>query len=141
MPRLDDNEAIRALDEVRSFLIKEGRGDLVEKVADVITTLHPPLPRPEDLLSTAQAATILRIRAVNTLRRWAGDGLLEGYRVGGQIKLTPASVEALSSSPIARRQRAYESALGAALDPFDGGDEPLPPSGRAHVGRKPWESQ
>ena len=140
MPRLDDNEAIRALDEVRSFLIAEGKSDLVEKVADVMTTLHPPLPRAGDLLSIVEAAAILNVRSVNTVRRWAGEGILDGYRVGGRIMVTPSSVEALARSPIARRQRAYESVLGTALEPFDGGDEPLPPTGRAHIGRKPWET-
>ena len=54
------------------------------------------------------------------------------------IKVTPESVDKLQTSPIAQRQRRYETALGAALAPFDGGDEPLPPTASAHVGRKPW---
>jgi excisionase family DNA binding protein len=138
--RLDDNDAIRALDEVRSFLIAEGKSDLVEKLADVVTTLRPPLPRPGDLLSTGEAAAILGIRSVNTIKRWASDGLLDGYRVGGRIKVTPESVDKLQTSPIAQRQRRCETALGASLAPFDGGDEPLPPTGSAHVGRKPWDA-
>jgi hypothetical protein len=137
---LDDSDAIRALDEVRSFLIAEGKSDLVEKLADVITTLHPPLPQAGDLLSTHEAAAILGVRSINTIKRWASDGILDGYRVDGRIKVTPESVEKLQTSPIARRLRVCESALGAALAPFDGGDEPLPPTGSAHVGRKPWDA-
>ena len=141
MARLDEREAIRALNEVRSYLIAEGKSELVEKVSDVIAELRPERPQPVgDLLSTGEAAAMLGVRSINTIKRWAGDGLLEGYRVGGRIKVTRSSVEALLKSPIAERQRTYEAELAAALDPFDAGDEPLPPTGHAHEGRKPWDT-
>ncbi len=139
MARLDESEALRALDEVRKYLIAEGRSDLVEKVADVITTLQPDRRPPVgELLSTGEAAALLGVRSINTVKRWAGDGILDGYRVGGRVKVTQSSVEKLLKSPIAKRQRRYEHDLAAALDPFDGGAEPPPPTGRAHQGRKPW---
>jgi excisionase family DNA binding protein len=141
MARLDQRDAIRALDDVRSYLVAEGKSDLVEKVAEVIAALQPDRQPPVgELLSTGEAATLLGVRSINTIKRWVGDGLLEGYQVGGRVKVTRASVEALLKSPIAERQRTYEAELGAALEPFDGGEEPLPPTGRAHDGRKPWDA-
>jgi excisionase family DNA binding protein len=140
MNRLDQRDAIRALDEVRTYLVAEGKSELVGKVADVIDSLRPSAQPPAvDLLSTSEAAALLGVRSINTIKRWASDGLLEGYRVGGRIKVTRASVDAMLKSPIAERQRTYEHDLDAALEPFDGGDEPLPPTGRAHEGRKPWD--
>jgi excisionase family DNA binding protein len=136
---MDRGAALRTLDEVRSQLIAEGQTDLVGKVADVIRYLRPSLPPVGELLSTTEAAAILGVRSINTVKRWATDGLLEGYRVGGRIKVTRASVERILKSPIAERQHTYERDLDAALAPFDAGDDPLPPTGRAHEGRKPWD--
>ena len=139
---LDRGAAIRTLDDVRSQLIAEGKRELVGKVADVIRYLQPPTQPPVgDLLSTTEAAAILGVRSINTVKRWATDGLLEGYRVGGRIKVTRASVEQILRSPIADRQRTYERELDAALAPFDAGDEPIPETGRAHVGQKPWDAE
>jgi excisionase family DNA binding protein len=141
MSRLDTREAVRALDEVRSYLIAEGKSDLVAKVADIIASLEPSRQPPAGgLLSTSEAAALLGVRSINTIKRWAGDGLLEGHRLGGRIKVTRSSVEALLKSPIADRQRTYEHDLAGALEPFDAGDDPLPPTGRAHAGRKPWDT-
>jgi excisionase family DNA binding protein len=141
MTGVDQRDAIRALNDVRSYLLAEGKSDLVEQVTQVIAALQTDRQPPVgDLLSTGEAATLLGVRSINTIKRWAGDGLLEGYQVGGRVKVTRASVEALLKSPITARQRTYEAELAAALDPFDGGDEPLPSTGRAHEGRKPWDS-
>ena len=121
--------------------VKGTKSELVGKVADVIRYLQPPTQPPVgDLLSTTEAAAILGVRSINTVKRWATDGLLEGYRVGGRIKVTRASVDQILRSPIADRQRTYERELDAALAPFDAGDEPIPETGRTHIGRKPWDT-
>ena len=139
MAQIHEDKDIRQLEAVRSSLLARGRSDLVEKVAEVISALEPSSQTPTSaLLSTGEAAAILGVRSINTIKRWAGDGILEGYRVGGRIKVTRASVEALLRSPIAERQQTYERDLGHALAPFDAGDDSLPPTGRAHEGRKPW---
>jgi excisionase family DNA binding protein len=141
MTTRDDSAAIQALEDVRSYLVDEGREELGGKVAEVISALRPDhRPPVRSLLSTGEAAALLGVRSINTIKRWASDGLLEGYRVGGRVKVTRASVETLLKSPIAEGQRKYERDLAAALDPFDAGDEPLPPTGRAHAGRKPWDT-
>jgi excisionase family DNA binding protein len=141
MTQLSRGEALRTLDEVRSQLIAEGKSDLVGKVADVMRSLQPPGPSPVgELISTTEAAAILGVHSINTVKRWAADGLLVGYRVGGRIKVTRASVEKILQSPIADRQRVFERELDRALAPFDAGDESLPPTGRTHKGRKPWDA-
>jgi excisionase family DNA binding protein len=137
---MERRTAIRTLDAVRGQLMAEGKNDMVEQVADVIRYLQPSAALPVvDLISTSEAATILGVRSINTVKRWAADGLLEGYCVGSRIKVTRASVEKILQSPIAERQRTYERELDAALAPFDAGDDPIPDTGRTHVGRKPWD--
>jgi excisionase family DNA binding protein len=90
------------------------------------------------LLSTEEAAEILGVRSSNTVKRLAREGLLAGFQVGGRVKVTRASVERLRGSSALARQQDYERDLAEVLDPFDAGDEPLPPSELPHMGRVPW---
>ena len=74
------------------------------------------------LLTTGQAANVLGIRSVNTVKRWIYDGLLVGYRRGGRILVSVDSVAQLIASSELASQRAFESRLDKALKPLDGLD-------------------
>jgi excisionase family DNA binding protein len=92
------------------------------------------------VVTTGEAAKLLGIRSVNTVKRWVNDGLLNGLRLGSRVMVTRESVERLLESAVPERQRVWEEGLAEALAPFDAGDEQLAPSAATSRGRKPWES-
>src|SRR5271167_676170 len=90
------------------------------------------------LITTGEAARLLGVRSINTIKRWAIDGVLEGFRRGGRILVSRRSVERLVGSPPLAEQKKFEADQEEALAPFDvGDDEPLPTS--AMSGRKPLQ--
>jgi excisionase family DNA binding protein len=95
-------------------------------------------PRP---LTTGEAARLLGVRSVNTIKRWVREGRLEGYRRGTRVLVSPRSVEAMRASPALAAEQAYERDLDAALAPFDAGEETVEPMGLTSTGRKPWTPQ
>lgn len=122
----------------------EARGDaqLARRVERAITILQNDRePGEHELMTTGAAAQALGIRSVNTIKRWASQGLLEGVRRGGRVLVTHASVEKLKGHTSLDRQAAFERELDAALDPFDAGDEPIPDVSMTWTGRKPWEQR
>ncbi len=74
---------------------------------------------PPELLSSGEAATLLGVRSVNTVKRWAREGLLEGYQVGGRVKVTRRSAEAFRDHPVSTGERQVERTLEAVMAPFD----------------------
>jgi excisionase family DNA binding protein len=102
-------------------------------------TMHPASKEPE-LISIEEAAELLGVRSVNTLKRWARDGLLEGSQVRGRVQVSRASVDRLLESALLTRQQEYERDLADVLDAFDAGDGPIPESELPHMGRAPWDS-
>jgi excisionase family DNA binding protein len=130
------------LEEIRSQLRDRGDAALAEKlerhIADLRGSISAPMP-PGGVVTTGEAARALGVRSVNTVKRWAAEGLLQGFRRGGRILISLESVEKLKRTSIVGRQREWEAGLDEALAPFDVGDEHLPPSDVTTLGNKPWE--
>jgi excisionase family DNA binding protein len=129
-------EITSRLTKVSGQLAERGEADLSREIDSVIADLHQDkeLDRPGDVLTTGEAATLLGVRSVFTIKRWARDGLLEGFRRGGRILVTRASVDRMLRNPNLAEQHAAEADLAS----MDVGDEPVP-----HLswsGRKPWEA-
>lgn len=124
----------RKLERVAEKLAERGQDDLAREVDAVVSDLrrNRGLKDP-DVMTTGEAAAALGVRSVFTVKRWARDGILDGFRRGGRILITRASVERLLNSPTVAKQRAAE----ADLEEFDAGEEALPPM--PWLGRKPWE--
>ncbi len=132
---------LEALRQAHDYLMRRGEATLAKGVSSAMESLLPTdRPSSADLLTTGEAARLLSVRSINTIKRWAREGLLEAYQVGGRVKVTRQSVQRILESPVIERQQAFERDLGAALEPFDAGDDPVPPARDAHIGRKPWES-
>lgn len=131
-------EPLTRLATVAAQLEAEGQVELAREVMVALDELQHQASSPADLLTTGEAASLLGIRSLNTIKRWAAAGLLEGYPRGGRVLVTRASVERLLRSPTLAEQRAWEQRVDQALAPFDLSAEPLPPIGAAHAGRKPW---
>lgn len=131
--------AIQDLKELAREL--EDRGDikLAQRVDSAISALADRRDTDTELMTTGAAAQELGISSVNTIKRWASQGLLEGFRRGGRVLVSRASVEKMKGLRPLSQQVAFERELDEALDPFDVGDEPVPELSMTWVGRKPWE--
>jgi excisionase family DNA binding protein len=96
---------------------------------------------PGDLLTPAEAAVALGVHSVNTIKRWARDGQLEGYHIGGRILVSRRSVEAFQHASTLKRQRTFERDLDAALAPFDAtAEEAAALTEGTPTGRTPWRT-
>ncbi len=134
---------VRKLECIADALREEGNTALAQQVAEVIVEVKKMATRPRPaepdggVMTTGEAARLLGVRSINTIKRWAIEGLLEGYRRGGRILVARASVERLVGSPSVADQKRFEAEQDRVWDPFDAGDEPLP-----HVsapGRRLWD--
>lgn len=135
----DLTSTLARLDELAEELTRRGESDLAEQARSVASDVRTATVASE-LMSTSDAAAMLSVRSINTVKRWAREGLLEGFQVGGRVKVTRASVERLLNSAMIARQQAYEQDLAEVLDAFDVGDGPVPQSELPHIGRAPWDS-
>jgi hypothetical protein len=132
-----------AIDELRELareLEDHGDGQIAQRMNRAISTLASDRKVVEgELLTTGAAARELGIRSVNTIKRWAAQGVLDGFRRGGRILVSRASVEKMKGHKSLKQELAFERELDKALDPFDVGEEPIPELSATWVGRKPWE--
>ena len=57
-----------------------------------LTHRPPKISADSDVLTTGQAAAALRLRSVNTVKRWVREGTLDGFRRGSRILILRGSV-------------------------------------------------
>jgi excisionase family DNA binding protein len=134
-------QTVERLRETSAELKRRGIDDLAQTVDRVIADLNSSsFVVASNLITTGEAAQMLGVRSVNTIKRWAGDGVLEGFRRGGRVLVTRASVEAMLNDSRLARYKKQQQELDEALAPFDAGDRPLPRSDILWDGRKPWET-
>lgn len=124
------------LEEIAQVLEQRGQVDVARQVGEVISELREEgqVVRGPDLMTTGEAAEALGVRSVFTIKRWARDGLLDGFQRGGRILVTRESVERMLTSPKVADLRQQEADLAA----FDANGEQVPPI--SWSGRKPWKS-
>jgi excisionase family DNA binding protein len=130
-----------ALQRASEKLQSQGDQELANELLDIAQKLRSGVPEPPDgLVTTGEAAKLLGIRSVNTIKRWVRDGLLLGFQRGGRILVSRSSVDAILASPPVANQQAYERDLHEAMEPFDAGDDiAVPPT--HWPGKKPWERE
>jgi len=135
----DIHESIRQLEEVRDHLLPTGDVAVIQKLTTVLDRLREETTEDDDLLTTTEAARLLSVRSINTVKRWAREGLLDGRHIGGRVKVTRASVDKLLGTPFVEGQQRFERDLHEAFDPFDPGDERAADLDAALAGRDPWD--
>src|ERR1035437_5774516 len=126
----------KALEGVSGKLHERGQADLASEGDAVVSVLRQDAegnPAVE-MMTIEEAATLLGVRSLFTITRWAVEGILDGFRRGNQILVTRASVERILHTPRVAQLRAVD----AELDPFDAGDEVVPRT--SWSGRRPWEA-
>ena len=135
-------EAARDLEIVRQALQQEGRQDLAARLDRALAALGPADPGTrQDLMTTTEAARALGVRSVNTIKRWAHDGLLTGYRLGGRVLVTRESVDAMLRNAALTEHRRFERELDDVASTFDVIEEDaarLSDLEMPRTGRKPW---
>jgi len=138
--QMSSTDALQELERLARELDDRGDRQLARRVDRVISALKAERGNAEsDLMTTGEATKALGIRSVNTIKRWAAQGLLDGFRRGGRILVSRASVEKMKGHKSLEQELVFERELDEALDPFDVGDEPIPELSSTWTGRKPWE--
>ena len=130
--------AISELEQLAHDLLERGERGMARRVERAVSTLWQDREAPA-LMTTGEAAHALGIRSVNTIKRWASEGLLEGFRRGGRVLVSRASVEAMQQHSALSKQLSFERELDEALTPFDIGDDEAPEVSVTWSGRRPWE--
>jgi excisionase family DNA binding protein len=134
--------ALAELSAIEAILRERGDTALADRVT---TARNSVAPRDGsitlELMTTGEAAKLLGIRSVNTIKRWAADGILVGFRRGGRVLVSRESVERLRDTEPIAEERDFEQRLDAALAPFDFSDMDSPRSNAMWIGRKPWEAK
>lgn len=136
-----NHERVRELNEVAEELRRSGDRRLAEKVSQVMEDLRQETPAPDELMTTGEAAELLGVRSINTIKRWVRDGLLAGYRRGGRVLVTRSSMLKMKDGPTVAEQRTFERRLDAAVQPFEDTEEADLPTSATWEGRRPWEER
>lgn len=110
---MDSTEtAVQRLARIGAQLRERGAAELAKEIDDVIQNLQSlgdgrdQGNRPGgNLITTGEAADILGIRSLNTIKKWAIDGVLEGRRIGQRIMITRESVEQILRQPTVAEER------------------------------------
>jgi excisionase family DNA binding protein len=99
------------LNDVARRLGERGETELEREVESIIAELDRAKAPPLGLMTTGEAARELGVRSVFTIKRWAREGILEGFRRGGRILITRESVERLAQGPKVADERARDAQL------------------------------
>ena len=134
------NVAAEQLHDVLQKLRERGQDDLAVELEDIIHGLRVgAMPEPPDgVITTGEAAAMLGVHSINTIKRWAREGQLEGFQRGGRVLVSRRSVLQLLQSPSLAKQRELERRVAQDLSAF-GSDEPPEGLGATWEGRRPWE--
>jgi excisionase family DNA binding protein len=127
------------IERVADALRRLGHAELAVELDEVLAALSKRTVAAEPaggVLTTGEAAARLGIKSITTVKRWAMDGVLDGYRRGGRMMVSAASVERLLASPTVAAEKAREAGRDEAFAPFDFSDEEIPVS--SPPGRRPW---
>lgn len=131
-------DAPARIERVAEALRRLGQDALAKELDEVVALLPRgvvPDP-PGGVMTTGQAAEKLGIRSIATIRRWAMDGILDGYRRGGRMMVSADSVDRLLASSTVAAEKAHEAAQDAAFAPFDVLDQTAPQT--SMPGKRPW---
>ncbi len=140
----DANDLVQALEALATQLRDQGQMASVETVEQALEAVRAADrdAGERDLLTTTEAARLLGVRSINTIKRWASDGRLDGYRIGSRVFVTRRSVEKMLHSAALIRQQSYERDLQEAYAPFESdGKDSADLLGQTRRGRTPWTAR
>src|SRR5438132_188582 len=94
------------LEAVARALRARGDHELAAELNPVVMAIRDQIPG--ELLTTGEAASLLGVRSVNTIKRWVREGLLDGFRRGGRVLVSKDSILRLTASPTLAAQQARD---------------------------------
>jgi hypothetical protein len=109
----------------------------VQRLDDALRELEPP-----SLVTTAEAARLLGVRSVNTIKFWCKTGYLHGIQRGGRTLIPIAEIERIHDSDHVRAVRAADAMHDAIADfGVEEGltDEQLADLASSRPGTLPWK--
>jgi excisionase family DNA binding protein len=127
-------ESLEKLEQLAHELNERGESSVAKRIEHEVAVLRAQSSPPK-LMTTGEAAEALGVRSINTIKRWAQDGKLEGYRRGGRVLVSAQSVAAMAESPLIAREQAFERELDEAHAPFDFSGTDVPELGAT------WEAE
>ena len=94
---MEKDEATATLADVARQLEARGENELASQIRSAIKSLGPPevTPPRRDLFTSGEAGRLLGGRSINTVKRWAASGSLEGVAIGTRLHITRRSLEDL----------------------------------------------
>src|SRR3954451_16121960 len=116
---MDRNALVTRVASLASRLRDAGHTQMAEELGVLATQIRTsPATWLDDLLTPSEAAQALGVSSVNTVKRWAREGRLEGWQVGGGAWVSRRSVDSLKQAREVERQQEFERELDSALAPF-----------------------
>jgi excisionase family DNA binding protein len=138
---MDRNALGTRVDTLATRLRDAGHTQMADELALLATQIRTsPATWLDNLLTPAEAAEALGVSSVNTVKRWAREGRLEGWQVGGRALISRRSVESFKQAREVQRQQAFEQQLDAALAPITATPEEVAEqlADESPPGRTPW---
>jgi Helix-turn-helix domain len=109
----------------------------VQRLDDALRELEP-----DSLVTTAEAARLLGVRSVNTVKLWCKMGYLHGVQRGGRTLISVAEIERIHDSDRVRATRAADAMHDAIADfGVEEGltEEQLADLAASRPGKLPWK--
>ncbi len=132
--REDLHQALEILEHIASHDTKA----VGDKIRHALHDLEP-----ERLLTTSEAAELLGVKSVNTVKLWCRNGLIRGMSLGARTMIPLSEVERIRNSAPVRAIRASDRlhAATADLGTTEGlDDEQLSSLAASRPGRLPWQT-